>query len=225
MPSVGRRAFVQLIPFLAVLGLALFLPAGTIRWWQGWCYLAVFAAASLAVTLYLVASDPGLLERRLALAAHGEPRPIQKLIQLGATLGFFGMFLVGGLDRRFGWSAVPGAVVLAADALAALAFILIFFVFRANSFAASTIEIGAGQTVVSTGPYRLVRHPMYSAGVLLIVATPVALGSFWGLILAAALILLIVLRLLDEERLLGAELPGYRDYATRTRYRLIPGIF
>jgi protein-S-isoprenylcysteine O-methyltransferase Ste14 len=203
----------------------LFLPAGTLRYWQAWAFMAVFGAATVAITVDLALRDPQLLERRLHAGPRAEQETAQKIIMSVAMLGFASLLVVPAIDHRFGWSNVPASLSLIADALVALALLLCAFVLRANPYSASTIQIAEGQTVVSTGPYAIVRHPMYAAVIPLLVGMPVALGSWWGL---AALILSVpslVWRLLDEETFLRAKLPGYTEYARLVTYRLVPFVW
>ena len=154
-----------------------------------------------------------------------EKRPAQKLIMLGTSVAFIALLVVPALDRRFGWSPVPLAVVVAGDALVAIGFYLISRVYRSNPFGSATIEVAENQIVVSRGPYAIVRHPMYASALLYLVGTPLALGSYWGLIPIAAILPLVVWRLLDEERLLARRLPGYAEYQRRVRYRLVPFVW
>jgi protein-S-isoprenylcysteine O-methyltransferase Ste14 len=214
---------------LAFLGLAvaaaLFLPAGTVRWWRAWVWMGVFFAAALAITLHFLQQDPELIRRRLAAGPVAEARRVQRVIQWFASGCFLAVFVLAGLDRRLGWSSVPAAVSVAADGIVAAGFAVVFLVFRENSHASAVVEVSAGQRVVSTGPYRHVRHPMYSGALLLLLATPPALGSLAALPAVLALAVVIVARLLDEERLLSRELPGYDAYRRAVRRRLVPGVW
>jgi protein-S-isoprenylcysteine O-methyltransferase Ste14 len=219
------RAAIQSFSLFALLALLVLLPAGTVRYWQAWAYVGIFVVASTSITGYLLKHDPALLERRLAIAEKGEPEPRQKVIQAILGPAFFLMLLVAGLDLRFGWSHVPFAAVVVAELVVVAAFVVVFFVFRENTFSSSIVEVTARQRVVSSGPYRLVRHPMYSGGLLLLLATPVSLGSWWAELLVVPLSVGIVVRLLDEERLLSERLPGYRNYMAETRSRLVPRIW
>lgn len=149
----------------------------------------------------------------------------QKVIHFFVNFVFLAASVVSALDHRFGWSAVPMHVVVAGDALVALGMLIIFFVFRENSFTASTVQVAAGQEVISTGLYALVRHPMYVGGLVFIFGIPLALGSWWGLLTFIPLTVLIVWRLLDEERLLVKNLPGYAEYRSEVKYRLIPFVW
>ncbi|QEX21480.1 membrane protein [Hypericibacter adhaerens] len=203
----------------------LFIPAGGFGYWQAWVFLAVYTASTLALTLYLAARNPALLARRMRGGPTAEKQPAQKLIMLLASIAFIGVVTLPAFDHRFGWSQMAPLVALAGDVLILLGWIVIFFVFKANSFAASTVELAPEQTVVSTGPYGFVRHPMYAGGLLVMLGTPIALGSWWGLLFAGAAIPLLVWRLIEEEKFLAENLPGYRDYQKKLRYRLIPGLW
>lgn len=163
-----------------------------------------------------------LLERRVRAGPAAERRPTQILIQTVAGLAFLGIFIVSSLDHRFAWSHLPVAVALAGDVLVALGFLIVFLVFKENSFASGTIELTTGQPVISTGPYGLVRHPMYLGGLVLLFGTPLALGSLPALALFIPIAAVIVARLLDEERFLAHGLAGYQDYRRKVRYRLAP---
>lgn len=138
---------------------------------------------------------------------------------------FVGLIIVAGLDHRFGWSHVPTAVVILADLLIVLSFALFNMVCKENEFASATIELAKDQTVISTGPYGLVRHPMYSGAVLLSIAMPVALGSWWGVLLIVALLPALLWRIFDEEKFLLTDLGGYKEYCEKVRFRLLPGVF
>ena len=187
--------------------------------------MAVFVCTSGASTIYLAVRDPLLLERRMHVGPRAEKEPAQKIIMVFAMVGFIAMLVFPVLDHRFGWSSVPASVSLLGDAVIALGFLFIFFVFRENSYGASTIQIAEGQTVISTGPYALVRHPMYAAALVMLVGIPLALGSWWGLFVLLLIVPVLIRRLLDEERFLGQNLPGYTEYQTKVKYRLVPFIW
>jgi protein-S-isoprenylcysteine O-methyltransferase Ste14 len=205
--------------------LLVFGTAGTVRYWQGWLYLAVFFGASLLTTLDLIRRDPALLERRMRGGPAAEQRPAQRLVMLGASVGFISLLVLPGLDRRFHWSDVSLGVVLAGDVLVVVGFYFILRVYRENTFTSATIEIAPNQTVVSTGPYAIVRHPMYASALLYVVGTPLALASYWGLIGVAVMLPFLIWRLFDEERMLVASLPGYVEYRKKIRHRLIPFVW
>lgn len=207
------------------MALCLFGPAGTLDYWQGWTYLGVFLGVATAITAYLMRHDPALLARRVKAGPTAEPTLRQRIIMSLASLGFIGLLVVAGLDRRFGWSHVPVVLVLAGDLLTILGFWIVFLVFRVNSFTAGTVEVQAGQTVVTTGPYAIVRHPMYVGGSLYMLAMPLALGSWWGFPVFASFLWVLIWRLFDEEALLTRDLPGYAEYCRKVRWRLLPLIF
>ena len=203
----------------------IFVPAGTLNYWQGWLFLAVFAASTTAFTVYLALFDKPLLERRMKAGPWHEQESSQKIIVSLVFVGFFSLIVVSALDVRFGWSRLPAYISLIGEALIVSSFLFIFWVVRVNSFAASTIQVTEDQKVVSTGPYAHIRHPMYSGALLLLVGIPLALGSWWALILIAPVMPVLIWRILDEERFLLRNLPGYAEYASTRRYRLIPHVW
>jgi protein-S-isoprenylcysteine O-methyltransferase Ste14 len=219
------RAFVSLAGLAAVVATLLFISAGTTAYWQAWTYLAIFFGASLTITLYLAKNEPALLARRMRGGPGAEQVPAQRIIQSVTSLGFIGMLVVPAIDRRFGWSHLPLPAIVAGDVLTAACFYVISMVYEENVFASATIEIAKDQVVVSTGPYAIVRHPMYAGASLLFVGSPLALGSCWGLLAFVAILPALIWRLLDEERFLAKELLGYKEYCAKVRWRLIPGVF
>jgi protein-S-isoprenylcysteine O-methyltransferase Ste14 len=223
--SLSRRAFAGTAQFLLVLVLVIFLPAGSISYWQGWLLWINFAVCCFAFTPYFLKHDPALLERRLRAGPTAEREPLQKRIQAFASVFVGATFVVSAFDYRMGWSSVPTSVVVLGNVLVAIGFWLIFWVFRANSFASSTIELSAGQRVIDTGPYALVRHPMYAAALVMFFGIPLALGSWWGLLTLLPLAAVLVVRLLDEEVFLERNLPGYTEYCAKVRCRLLPGVW
>jgi len=225
MNDVTRRALRSSLFGIVALAALLFIPAGTFDYWQAWLFMAVFGCTSGATTVYLALRDPKLLERRMNVGPRAEKEPAQKIIMVLATLGFIAMLVFPALDHRCGWSSVPASVSVLGDALIALGFLFIFFVFRGNSYGASTIQIAEGQTVISTGPYALVRHPMYAGALVMSVGIPLALDSWWGLFVLFLLLPVLIWRLLDEERFLRQNLPGYAEYQTKVKYRLLPFVW
>lgn len=219
------QAFAGLVFLVAVLGTALFVSAGTVEYWPGWVFLAVFTACVTAITVDLARRDRALLERRVKAGPVAEPTLGQKLIQSVASLAFIAVFVVSGLDRHYGWSHVPSALVFVGDVLVALGLFVVFRVFRANTFTSAVVDVAAGQKLVSTGPYAVVRHPMYAGAFVMLLGVPPALASAWAFLALPALGIVIVVRLLDEETKLLAGLPGYGDYRASVRYRLIPGVW
>ena len=210
---------------MLVLALALFLSAGSLSYWQAWVYLAVFAGCTILITAYLVKNDRELLAGRVQAGPVAETQKSQQIIQGLASLFFIGIFIVPGLDYRYGWSHVSIILSLIADGIVALGFYFVFLVFRENSYTRATIDVSAGQKVISTGPYALVRHPMYAGALLLVLFTSIALGSWVAVPFAIPLILVIVARLLDEEKFLKANLTGYEEYYRKVRYRLVPYVW
>jgi protein-S-isoprenylcysteine O-methyltransferase Ste14 len=182
----GKALGALLFLFLAMAAL-LFIPAGTLDYWQGWTLLAVYFALSLAITLYLIKKDPKLLERRMSGGPFAEKQMVQRIIMSFASLGFIGLLVVPAFDRRFAWSHLPPYVALAGDVLVALAWLAIFFVIRENTYTSATIELAPDQKVISTGPYALVRHPMYAGAIVMLLGIPIALGSWWGVLVIVAM--------------------------------------
>ena len=225
MKNLSSRAWFALAVLLAVMGLLLFLPAGTVHYWQAWVYLSIFSGASVLTTLYLMREDPALLERRMSGGPTAEKRPVQKFIMLCTSIGFIALLVVPAFDHRFGWSAVPPGGVLAGELLVAIGFYLIYRVYRENTLTSATIEVTENQTVVSTGPYAIVRHPMYASASLYLLGTPLALDSWWGFVPIAAMLPFLIWRLLDEERFLARNLPGYAEYQRQVRHRLVPFVW
>jgi protein-S-isoprenylcysteine O-methyltransferase Ste14 len=225
MRELTRQAWLGLAKLVAILVLCLFLPAWSFDFWEAWTYVGVFGASVAAITWYLQKQDPELLRRRLAAGPAAETERRQKVIQAIASIAFAGIFLVAGLDHRVGWSNVSASLVLAGDVLVLLGLGIVFLVFRENSYSSATIETTDNQPVISTGPYAVVRHPMYAGASLFLIGTALALGSYWALPSVAVLAFVILLRLLDEERFLSGRLPGYGEYLSKIKYRLIPFIW
>jgi protein-S-isoprenylcysteine O-methyltransferase Ste14 len=221
----SMKAWIWLGALALVMGGLIFGAAGDLWFWQGWAFLAVFFGASALVTGDLIANDPALLERRLKGGPTEETEPAQRLIMVFMSLGFVALIVVPGLDHRLGWSQAPATVALAGDALVAVGFYVIYLVFKANSFASSTIGVAEGQNLVSTGPYAIVRHPMYAGALIYLLGTPLALGSYWGIAVLAPMTPILIWRLVDEERVLEQRLPGYSDYKRKVQYRLAPGVY
>jgi protein-S-isoprenylcysteine O-methyltransferase Ste14 len=220
---IVKKAIIIVPAAVILTGLALFVPAGTLDYWQAWAFMAVLFIPFIFVATYFLGKDPKFLERRLRTK---ENVAGQKKLIRATQLLFVIALLVPGLDHRFGWSQVPSWLAITADLLVFLGYMLIFLVFKENSYASRIVEVEKGQKVISTGPYAIVRHPMYSGTALMYLSMPVALGSYWAIALFAPIILFImVFRIADEERLLLKELPGYRGYIEKVRYRLIPGVW
>ncbi len=223
--NLNARAWLALAVLAVVMALLLFVSAGTVRYWQAWVYLSIFVGAGVFITNHLMRHDPALLERRMSGGPTAEKRPAQKVIMWFTSLGFIALFVVPAVDYRFAWSTVPLSGVLVGDALIAVGFFFIFLVYKENTFTSATIEVAPGQKVISTGPYAIVRHPMYASALLYLAGTPLALGSYWGFVPLVGMLPFLVWRLLDEERFLALNLPGYTEYQKRVRHHLIPRIW
>jgi len=207
------------------LALLLFLPAWTLDYWQAWVFIVVLLGSVNAIGVYLSMNDPALLERRKKIGPTAETTIAQKIIMSVAIFGLLALLVFSAVDHRFGWSRVPPYVSVAGDVLVALGLLIDFIVFKENSFGGSTIQTYEDQKVISTGPYALVRHPMYAGVMVMCIGIPLALGSRWGLAFLALTTLVLMWRILDEERLLEKELPGYRAYTRKVRYRLVPHLW
>ena len=218
LPIQTARTF--LIGAIA-LGVLLFLPAWTLAYWQAWVFIVVFMISVNVIGLYLSLKDPALLERRKKVGP-GEQSTTQKIIMFLAIITSLALLVFCAFDHRFAWSPVPSSVSVLGDVLVALGLLIDLFVFRENSYGGSTIEIVEDQKVISTGLYARVRHPMYVGVLVMIIGIPLALGSWWGLAILALTIPVLVVRILDEEKLLSNDLPGYREYTQKVRYRLVP---
>lgn len=219
------KAFAGFFVLLIVMAAALFLSAWTFDYWQAWTFLVIFFGSAFAITVYLMKKDPELLERRVTAGPLHEKEKNQKIIQSIAQVAFLLVIIFPVLDHRFGWSTVPFSVNVVGDILIAVGFFIVFLVFKENSYASALIEVGAGQKVISSGPYAQVRHPMYSGALILLLGTPLALGSLWGVLTIIPITAVIVWRLLDEERFLTKSLPGYAEYKNKVKYRLVPFIW
>lgn len=222
----GNKLAVKTIALFALsvvmLGAVFFLPAGTFDYWQAWIYLAVLFIPMLGVMMYLLKNDPALLERRLkAKEKASEQKTIIKLASLVILIAF----ILPGFDKRYGWSHLPVWAVILADVLVLTGYGIFFLVLKENSYAARTVEVESDQKVISSGPYAIVRHPMYVGVLLMYTLSPAALGSWISVLPALLIIPVLVLRILDEEKILLVELKGYGDYMQKTRYRLIPGVW
>ena len=222
MTVLSIKAFGGLVALLLVMAALLFISAWTLDYWQAWTFLGVYFAASLAITLYLMTKDPKLLERRMSGGPTAEKEPTQKIIMLFASLGFIGLIVFPGLDHRFAWSHMPPYMALAGDVLVGFGWLAIFFVFKENTFTSAIIELAPDQKVISTGPYALVRHPMYAGALVMLLGIPIALSSWWGVLVIVAMMPALLWRLFDEEKFLARNLPGYAEYQNKTRYRLVP---
>ena len=222
MDTLARKAFQSLTGLFFAMAALLFGVPWTFDYWQAWVFLAVYFAASILITIYLMKNDQRLLERRMRGGPWAEKEAVQKVIMLFAMIGFVALLVVPAFDRRFAWSQMPNGIAIAGDALVVLGWYAIYRVFRENSFTSATIELAKDQNVISSGPYSLVRHPMYTGTLAMLVGIPIALGSWWGLVAFGVMMLALIWRIFDEERFLVRNLTGYAVYKEKVRYRLIP---
>jgi len=222
---LNLKAFVGLFVLLVVMAVALFGSAWTFYYWQAWVFLAVFFGSAFLITVYLMKKDPELLERRTSVGPLHEKESTQKTIQFVAQFAFLLVIVFPALDHHFGWSTVPPYISIAGNILIAIGFYLVFLVFKENTFTSALIEVDTDQKVISTGPYALVRHPMYIGALLLLLGIPLSLGSLWGVATIIPITAVIIWRLLDEERILSRDLPGYVGYMQKVRYHLVPYIW
>jgi len=222
MRNLIKKIIIRFSIFPVFLWLFTLLPAGTFNYWQVYLYFAVLVIPMVFVTFYFLKKDPKFLERRIRAK---EKEKAQIIIQIIFAVIFLSMFIVSGLDQRFGWSNIQFYLVILANIIILSGYILIFFVFKQNSYASRIVEVDINQPVISTGLYSIVRHPMYVGVIIMFIPTPIALGSCWGLLPAAAIPLGLILRILNEEAVLKRDLPGYEEYCQETKYRLIPFIW
>jgi protein-S-isoprenylcysteine O-methyltransferase Ste14 len=220
--SVKRLALIRVSVVFIIIGIMFFLPAGTLNYWQGWVYMIVIAIPMIFFGVYLFKHDPKLLERRMRIK---EKREKQKLIVKLGILPFLLAFIVPGFDRRFGWSEVSLPVTILGLALVLFGYLMTLYVFKTNTYASRVVEVEKEQKVITTGPYALVRHPMYSFMIIFYLFTPLALGSYWAVIPALSIIPVLVVRIGDEEKELLENLEGYREYTQKVKHRLIPGVW
>jgi protein-S-isoprenylcysteine O-methyltransferase Ste14 len=222
--TVGKSALSAIVGLVAF-GLMLFLPAGTFHYWQAWVFLAVFALSTWIPSVYLLRTNPAALERRMHAGPGPETRPVQKVIISIAFLSLAAMIVVSALDHHFGWSTVPAWISVIGDVLVAVGLGVAMLVVIQNGYAAANVTVESEQTLVSTGLYGLVRHPMYTGNVIMMIGIPLALGSYWGLVFVIPGLLVLALRIRDEEALLEQELDGYREYERQVHYRLVPHVW
>lgn len=207
---------------LLMVGLLIFLPAGTLDFAKGWLLMGLLFVPMLIAGFVMFFRSPDFLAKRLDVK---EKQGTQKGVIAAAGLMFMAGFAVAGLDHRFGWSYMPGAVTVAASAVFLLSYALYAEVMRENAYLSRTVKVEAGQKVVDTGLYGIVRHPMYMATILLFLMIPLILGSWWALLIFAFYPAIIIVRLQDEEALLTKELPGYAQYKQKVKYRILPFIW
>jgi protein-S-isoprenylcysteine O-methyltransferase Ste14 len=222
-PSIHPSAMVlRFVIAIVVMIAVIFIPAGSFLFWNGWLYLAIIIIpAAIGITL-VYRTNPDVLQRRMQ---YREKRNQQKWI-IGLSYPFFILiFIIPGLDYRFGWSHIPPGIVIAGMIMVLVGYSLFFYVIYTNQFASRVVEVTENQKVIQTGPYALVRHPMYLAVILMYTITPIVLGSWWALIPATSVIPVLVFRILDEEKVLRKDLTGYIEYCQKVRCRIFPGIW
>jgi protein-S-isoprenylcysteine O-methyltransferase Ste14 len=219
------QAVLTSIVGLAVFLLLVFLPAGTFDYWRGWTFIVVFALATMIPSVYLAATNPAALQRRMQAGPAAESRPLQKIIITFAFVSMAAMIVVSALDYRFGWSAVPAAVSVVGDVLVGAGLLVSMITTIQNGYAAANINVESGQKVVSTGVYSVVRHPMYFGNVVMMIGVPLALGSYWALLFVIPGLAVLATRILNEEKALAQELDGYDEYTHEVHYRLVPGVW
>ncbi len=208
-----------------VLSILIFLPAWTFDYWQAWAFILLFMTSVSAIGIYLSIEDPALLERRKNVGPAAEQSSAQKVIMSLGIFANLGLLVFCALDHRFAWSPVPVFVSVVGDIMVVEGLLINFYVFKANSFGGSTVQTFTDQRVISTGPYAIVRHPMYAGVLVMVAGVPLALDSLFGLAVLALALPVLAWRMLDEEKLLKKDLPGYAEYMQKVRYRLIPYIW
>lgn len=220
--KLAISALIKFTVGLALVGLLLFLPAGTLSYANGWLFIGLLFLPMLLLGIVLLIRSPELLEKRLGAK---EKENTQKGVVAASGLLFIVGFVVAGLDFRFGWSEMPLWVVIVASVVLLISYALYAEVMRENAYLSRTVEVREGQKVVDTGLYGIVRHPMYAVTVWLFLSIPVVLGSWWAFLCFLPYVALIVIRIINEEKLLSSELDGYEEYKKRVRYRLLPFIW
>ena len=222
LKALKRTVFVRFILILVILGLVFFLSAGTIKYREAWAYIITISIPMIIFGIYMFRHDPKFLERRMKTQ---EKRKQQKLIQKVGALPFLLVYFLPGLDKRFAWSDLPFSIALIGLALVLLGYLVILCVFLTNSYASRVVEVEKEQRVITTGPYALVRHPMYVGVIFFYGVTPIALGSYWAMIPSLLIIPILVFRIKDEEKELLENLAGYREYTQKVKYRLLPFVW
>ena len=217
-----KLVFIRFVILFIVMCAAFFGPARTFAFWEAWVYLCIVFTCATAVIIYFLKNDRDLLVRRMMTK---ENLKEQRLIIRFGWLLYIPTFIIPGFDKYYRWSNIPTYIIVSSDIIVLLAYLLIFRVFRENSYASRVVETYTSQKVITTGLYALIRHPMYTGMILMFGFTPLALGSYWASIGTIFFIVIIIARLYSEEKFLSESLPGYQDYMKKTQYRLIPWIW
>jgi protein-S-isoprenylcysteine O-methyltransferase Ste14 len=220
--ELNRLVYPKFLAALVVLPLIFMLPAGTWRYWQAWVYTLILLTPMFFLMQHMIKNQPALLIRRMQFR---EKAQTQKTIVTLSYIPILLAFVLPGFDHRFAWSAVPVWLVILSDVLVVLGYGMTIWVFRENQYASRIVEVAQEQQVISTGPYAVVRHPMYVGVLVMYVFSPLALGSYWAVIPALFIVPVLAIRAVDEEKMLSKDLPGYEEYKSKTRYRLIPGVW
>jgi protein-S-isoprenylcysteine O-methyltransferase Ste14 len=225
MKSLAAKALIGFAKRIVIVGLLLFIPAWSLDFWQAWIFLILYFVSHLTIIIYFLRTDSRLVERRLKGGPRAEKRTRQKAIMALVALSVVLTLIVAGFDHRFNWSQVAAWLAATADLAIVAGFLIQFLAFKTNSFASAVITIVPEQRLIATGPYQIVRHPMYSGALVVNLFMPMALGSWWGLWCSLMWLTAVVLRILDEEALLRQSLPGYEDFCRKVPYRLFPYVW
>jgi protein-S-isoprenylcysteine O-methyltransferase Ste14 len=220
LPTIGT-----FIGGALLLGLLLFLPAGTFNYWQAWVFIVVFMVTLSVFGLYFSIKDPELMERRKQTMPGAQQSTLQNIVAMIAFTSLLAVFVVCGFDHRFGWSHMPPVISWVGDGIEVFSFIMFYWVFKENSFGGSSILVEKNQKVSSSGPYAIVRHPMYIGTIVMGIGIVLGLGSWWTLLILVVQIPVLVIRILDEEKVLEKDLTGYKEYEQKVRYRLVPNLW
>lgn len=216
------KAAIRIIAFPVVLGVLLFIPAGTLQYREAWVYISILFVPALIFIIYLFRKDPGLIERRMKMK---EKQDVQNKVVIIIALFVAAVFVACGLDKRFGWSRLPLIVIVISDVAVFFTYLFVINVLLKNRYASRTVEVEEDHKLITTGPYKIIRHPMYLAVLIMFISTPFTLGSYWASIGNVFIISPFIARIINEEKLLIKQLKGYKKYTEEVKYRLIPGLW
>jgi protein-S-isoprenylcysteine O-methyltransferase Ste14 len=225
MKTLKSKTLIRITIFSIILGLLIFVPAWTISYWQGWIYFFVVTICLFIMTLYFLKHDPALMESRINIGPKAEKRMNQKVLLSFFIILLIGLVILSSFDHRFQLSKIPHVINIISDFFILVGFYICFRVFRENSFASATIDLTKEQKVISTGPYSIIRHPMYSGAFMIFIFSPLALDSLFGIIVSILIAVIGIFRTLDEEKYLRINLFGYTEYCRKIKYRLIPYVW